>query len=135
MLHSFIQWGPACLDRFNGMFAFAIWSVADGKLFLARDPLGMKPLYYTSLPGDQGFGFASEIKAFLALPDFKGPYQSRRAEIPRVRYTFDDTRRSLEGVSAPPGQAWNGRSLLSAEALLTPPAPDANDTVKFTTGE
>src|SRR5215471_1313763 len=55
VLHSFLQWGPACLERFYGMFALAIWSRSDGKLFLARDPMGMKPLYYSALPNDKGF--------------------------------------------------------------------------------
>src|SRR6266550_7511217 len=47
VLRSFIQWGPACVERFCGMFAFAMWSAQSRKLFLARDPMGMKPLYYT----------------------------------------------------------------------------------------
>lgn len=61
ILHAFEEWGPKCLDRFNGMFAIAVW---DGeKLFLARDRIGEKPLYYHH--GPSGFFFASEIKAIL----------------------------------------------------------------------
>jgi asparagine synthase (glutamine-hydrolysing) len=106
-LHSFIQWGPACLNRFNGMFAFAIWSARDGKLLLARDPLGMKPLYYSQLPGDQGFVFASEIKAFLALPDFKVKInRDALNQFLEFGYTFDDHATSLEGVyKLPPGHS------------------------------
>lgn len=63
VLHSFLEWGPACLERFNGMFAIAVWS--NGQLFLARDRLGKKPLFYC-LHGDQ-FAFASEIKTFATL--------------------------------------------------------------------
>ena len=63
VLHAFLEWGPKCLERFNGMFAIAIWSHA--KLFLARDRLGKKPLFY-SVEGKL-FGFASEIKAFATL--------------------------------------------------------------------
>jgi asparagine synthase (glutamine-hydrolysing) len=63
ILAAYLQWGPACLDRFNGMFALAIWH--DGKLFLARDRLGKKPLFYTHT--GQGFGFASELKAIRDL--------------------------------------------------------------------
>lgn len=63
VLAAFIAWGPACLDRFNGMFAFAIWH--EGKLFLARDRLGKKPLYYTR--SARGLAFASELKAFAQL--------------------------------------------------------------------
>lgn len=62
VLNAYSEWGAGCLDRFIGMFAFAIW---DGrKLFLARDRLGEKPLYYAQSRGR--FLFASEIKALLA---------------------------------------------------------------------
>jgi asparagine synthase (glutamine-hydrolysing) len=64
VLHAWLEWGPACLRRFNGMFALAIWDRREELLFLARDRLGEKPLYYHSGPG--GFVFASEIKALLA---------------------------------------------------------------------
>ena len=58
VLCAYLEWGPACLDRFNGMFAIAIWH--DDRLFLARDRLGKKPLFYTH--GARGLGFASELK-------------------------------------------------------------------------
>ena len=54
VLRSFMEWGAASVERFCGIFAFAIWSKKSGKLFLARDPLGMKPLYYAALPGEIG---------------------------------------------------------------------------------
>jgi asparagine synthase (glutamine-hydrolysing) len=131
VLHSFIQWGPACVDRFNGMFAFAIWSVADGKLFLARDPLGMKPLYYAALPGDQGFVFASEIKVFLALPGFKVRINRDALEqFLEFGYTFDEHATSLEGVSKlPPGHSMEvvAGVALQPRSFFTPPAPDADD--------
>ncbi|MHB9146112.1 MAG: asparagine synthase (glutamine-hydrolyzing) [Symbiobacteriia bacterium] len=66
LLTAYIEWGPACVDRLNGIFAFGIWSEADQSLFLARDRLGVKPLFYTS-KGD-AFLFASELKALLAHP-------------------------------------------------------------------
>lgn len=56
--------GPACLDRFNGMFALAIWDVREKKLFIARDRFGKKPLYYAMT--DDGFIFASEVRSILA---------------------------------------------------------------------
>ncbi|MEK6302308.1 MAG: asparagine synthase (glutamine-hydrolyzing) [Acidobacteriota bacterium] len=125
VLRSFIEWGSAAVERFCGMFAFAIWCAADGKLFLARDPLGMKPLYYTALPGDQGFVFASEIKAFLALPDFK--VRISRAALQQFLefgYTFDDHATSLEGVfKLPPGHSMevvNG-SPLAPTRYFNPP--------------
>ena len=131
VLRSFIQWGPACLSRFCGMFALAIWSADDRKLLLARDPLGMKPLYYASLPGEHGFVFASEIKAFLALPDFKVRInRDALQQFLEFGYTFDDHSTSLEGVfKLPPGcsvEVVNGIAS-EPEAFFTPPAPEVDD--------
>jgi len=66
VIYAYLEWGLECLSRFNGMFAFAIWDSRDESLFIARDRLGIKPLYYASTPA--GFAFASEIKALLAIP-------------------------------------------------------------------
>lgn len=66
VLHAYTQWGPACVDRFNGMFAFAIWDKNRQELFLARDRYGIKPLYYTFAMNH--FIFASEQKAILTHP-------------------------------------------------------------------
>ena len=63
LLQAYIHWGENCLDKFNGMFAFAILDHKDDSLFLARDRFGVKPLYYT-ITGDNLI-FASEIKAIL----------------------------------------------------------------------
>ncbi|MBI4830526.1 MAG: asparagine synthase (glutamine-hydrolyzing), partial [Candidatus Lindowbacteria bacterium] len=63
VLKSYQHWGPKCLDRFNGMFAFAVWDEAEQTLFLARDRMGEKPLYYWQ--SGTAFAFASEIKALL----------------------------------------------------------------------
>jgi len=57
--------GAACLRQLRGMFAFAIWDAREQKLFAARDPLGIKPLYYARLP-EAGVAFASELNALLA---------------------------------------------------------------------
>ncbi len=66
IIYAYLEWGRECLARFNGMFAFAIWDSRDESLFLARDRLGIKPLYYADTPA--GFAFASEVKALLAIP-------------------------------------------------------------------
>lgn len=66
VLNSFVQWGPACLDRFNGMFAFAIWDKLERSLFMARDRYGIKPLYYAFMGST--FLFGSEQKALLEHP-------------------------------------------------------------------
>ena len=67
ILHAYEEWGDACLNRFNGMWAFALWDGRQQRLFCARDRLGIKPFYYTQAGGS--FLFASEIKALLAHPD------------------------------------------------------------------
>jgi len=70
ILRAYRKWGEQCLDRFRGMFAFAIWDEETQTLFLARDRFGIKPLYYTVV-GDT-FYFASEIKALLPfLPEIE----------------------------------------------------------------
>ena len=70
LLAAFAEWGAECLPRLNGMFAFAIWDARERTLTLARDRLGIKPLYYAQVQGDVGAGasfiFASEVKAILA---------------------------------------------------------------------
>ncbi len=70
ILAAYAQWGPACQLRFNGMWAFAIWDTRDRSLFLSRDRFGVKPLHYIHRGGV--FAFASELKAFLALPGASG---------------------------------------------------------------
>ncbi len=66
ILHAYEQWGPDCLHYFNGMFAFAIWDSRRRQVFLARDRLGVKPLYYWS--DGSVFAFSSELKSLLVLP-------------------------------------------------------------------
>jgi len=69
LLHAYDAWGEACLDRLNGMFAFAVWDRERQRLFLARDRYGVKPLYYYH--GQGLFLFASEVKALLTHPDVR----------------------------------------------------------------
>ena len=66
IVHAYEQWGTACVKRFNGMFAFALWDSRKRELFLARDHLGIKPLYYAQV--DQELLFGSEIKSLLKHP-------------------------------------------------------------------
>lgn len=67
LLRLFEREGQSCLSRLNGIFAFAVWDRVLRHLFIARDHLGVKPLYYAALP--RGFLFASELKALTACPD------------------------------------------------------------------
>ncbi|OIJ12703.1 asparagine synthase (glutamine-hydrolyzing) [Anaerobacillus alkalilacustris] len=69
LLTSFIEWGEACVDYLNGIYAFAIWDEKKEELFIARDRLGVKPLFYQELNGALLFG--SELKAILAHPNVK----------------------------------------------------------------
>ncbi|MGC5799715.1 XrtA/PEP-CTERM system amidotransferase [Sphingomonas sp. NFX23] len=70
LLHAWRAWGPSMLDRLNGMFAFAIHDTAAHALFLARDRMGVKPLYYVEL-ADGSLAFASELKGLLAHPQLR----------------------------------------------------------------
>lgn len=67
LLQAFAEWGIDCLHRFRGMFAFAMWDARERELWLVRDRIGIKPLYYSLHHGR--LTFASEIKALLADPD------------------------------------------------------------------
>lgn len=68
VIHAYEEWGTECLNKFNGMWGFAIWDTLKQRLFLARDRFGVKPLYYAR--HGKSFYFASEIKAILSLsPD------------------------------------------------------------------
>jgi asparagine synthase (glutamine-hydrolysing) len=68
IVHGYEEWGDSCVDRFRGMFAFAVWDATARRLLLARDRLGVKPLYYAELPG-VGIVFGSEIKSILTDSD------------------------------------------------------------------
>ncbi len=65
ILHAYAAWGPDCVQRFNGMWAFAIWDVRRKRLFASRDRLGVKPFFYVK--DDDKLIFASEIKAIAAV--------------------------------------------------------------------
>ena len=66
IIHAYAQWSEQCVEKFNGIFAFAIWEHKRKKLFLARDRMGVKPLFYKLHEG--GLIFASEMKTILAYP-------------------------------------------------------------------
>ncbi|GAB2720707.1 asparagine synthase (glutamine-hydrolyzing) [Paenibacillus thermoaerophilus] len=68
LLLSYMEWGESCVDRLNGIFAFAVWDDNRRRVFLARDRLGVKPLFYALRDGELLFG--SEPKAILAHPGF-----------------------------------------------------------------
>jgi asparagine synthase (glutamine-hydrolysing) len=69
VLHAYAQWAENAVERLNGIFAFAVWEHKQKKLFLARDRIGVKPLFYAL--HREGLIFASEIKTILTYPGFK----------------------------------------------------------------
>ena len=81
MVHAYEEWGaPAFLERFRGMFAFALWDKRKETLFLVRDRIGIKPLYYTQLP-DKTIVFGSELKTILAHPAVKREVEPRALDL------------------------------------------------------
>lgn len=67
LLHAYVQWGQTCLQKLNGIFSVGVWEERAQRLFLARDRMGVKPLFYREQDG--GLLFASEIKTILAYPN------------------------------------------------------------------
>ena len=129
VLRSYLEWGAASFERFNGMFALALWDGASQTLHLARDAMGIKPLYY--LPRGEGVVFASEVKAFLALPDFRAQLDDRSLhQYLEFGYVFDEHATMLNGVKKlAPGHRLEvrGGRVVTDVAFFTPPAPDRAD--------
>lgn len=96
ILRAYEEHGPECVQKFNGMFAFAIWDAKKDLLFLARDRVGVKPLYYF----DQAkrFMFASEIKAFLADEQFPRKLNMQAAAEYLTFQNIMDEKTFFEGV-------------------------------------
>ena len=79
IVHAWEEWGEACVERFRGMFAFALWDGNTQTLFLARDRLGIKPLHYAVL-GDGMLVFGSELKSLLVHPDLPRTLDAQAVE-------------------------------------------------------
>lgn len=96
ILYAYDYWREKCVNEFNGMFAFAIYDKVDKSVFLARDRLGIKPLYYTKI--DNTIIFSSEIKAILKYPQFKKVADLKSiSSYLTFRYTYGD-RTFFEGI-------------------------------------
>ena len=96
IVHGWSAWGEACVDKFRGMFAFAIWDRNKRLLFLARDRLGIKPLFYSMLPDGQ-FIFGSELKVLKCHPGLPKKMEPTAVEdyfalgyIPEPKTIFQD---------------------------------------------
>ena len=77
LLHAYAQWGEACLQKCNGIFAFGVWEHGAEKLFLVRDRIGVKPLFYKLQEG--GLLFASELKTILTYPTVRAELDAEGA--------------------------------------------------------
>ena len=89
---AYLRWGPECVHRLVGDFAFAVWDARHQTLFCARDPMGVKPFYY--LATDHVFAFASELKGILALPGVKATIDEEQVAL-FLGCTFDDPARTI----------------------------------------
>ena len=103
VLYAWEEWGEACVERFRGMFAFAIWDRNRNVFFLARDRLGIKPLHYALL-SDGRLIFASEIKSLLVHPRMSRNIDPKAVEEYFAFGYVPDPRTIFQGVSKlPPG--------------------------------
>jgi asparagine synthase (glutamine-hydrolysing) len=104
VLEAWRAWGPESLCRFRGMFAFALADEATGDLVLARDPLGIKPLYY--LPRGDGLVFASELKALTAAVGTELRIDPGAMVASMLYYWVPDQQCAIEGVRKLPPGSW-----------------------------
>lgn len=104
VLEAWRSWGPSALSRFRGMYAFGLADTRTGELFLARDPLGIKPLYY--LPRGAGLIFASELKAIMAAVGSELRMEPGALVASMLYYWLPEQRCAIEGVRKLPGGSW-----------------------------
>jgi asparagine synthase (glutamine-hydrolysing) len=104
VLEAWRHWGTAALERFRGMFAFAIADTRTGELALARDPLGIKPLLY--LRRGDGIVFASELKALLAAVGNELKIEPGAMVASMLYYWVPEQRCSIQGVTKLPAGSW-----------------------------
>ncbi|BAW80589.1 exosortase 1 system-associated amidotransferase 1 [Candidatus Nitrosoglobus terrae] len=139
IVHAWEEWGEKCVHRFRGMFAFAIWDRKQETVFLARDRLGIKPLYYGLLP-DKRLVFGSELKALLVHPDLPRHLDPLAVEdyfafgyIPDPRTIFSSVHKLAPGhtltlcrgsVIPEPRQYW--------DAIFEPRALELEETIEKT---
>jgi asparagine synthase (glutamine-hydrolysing) len=128
IVHAWEEWGEGCLDRFNGQFAFALWDEPREQLFLARDRLGEKPLYYSFLP-DGRLLFASELKSILCSAAVDRQLDPQAIEEYFAFGYVPDPRSIYSGVSKlPPGHC------LLVRRGAAPPETRAYWNLQFTDG-
>ncbi len=104
VLEAWRCWGPGALGRFRGMFAFALFDDRTGDLVLARDPFGIKPLYY--LPRGSGVVFASELKALVAATGAELRVEPGALIASMLYYWLPEQRCAIDKVQKLPGGSW-----------------------------
>src|SRR5215469_12207734 len=104
VLEGWRHWGAGALERFRGMFAFALGDTATGELVLARDPLGIKPLFYTER-GD-GIVFASELKAIVSALGTELRIEPGTLVASMLYYWVPEQRCAIQGVHKLPAGSW-----------------------------
>lgn len=131
LVHLYEEHGERMVDHLNGMFAFAIWDGPNERLFLARDRLGIKPIYYW--PTSTGVGFASELRSYLANAQQEPKLSSTAMGLYLMLGYVPDPHAVFEGVAKlPPGHTlrWDKESGITLKRYWQPPpqsAPDATE--------
>jgi asparagine synthase (glutamine-hydrolysing) len=104
IVHAYEEWGERCVERFNGMFAIAVWDSRNQALFLARDRIGIKPLYVHD--GPEGIAFGSELKAVVTAPRIRLRWDSEAIDdfityeyVPGGRSIVEGVEKLLPGTS------------------------------------
>ncbi len=92
-----MEYGEKCVERLNGIFAFALWDRREQELLLARDPIGVKPLYYCA-PKTETLLFASEMKALFAYPNLRREPNFEALQEHLARSHASGTHTALKGV-------------------------------------
>lgn len=101
ILYSYLEWGEECQNKFNGMWAFAIYDREEKSLFISRDRFGVKPLYYTE-PDMHSFAFASEMKALTPLFDNVEPNWRLVCDPSRIVYYESTEECVIRGIKRLP---------------------------------
>jgi asparagine synthase (glutamine-hydrolysing) len=104
VLEAWRCWGPTALTRFRGMYAFALFDVKTGEIVLARDPLGIKPLYF--LPRDGGVVFASELKALVSAVGSELRIDPGALVASMLYYWLPEQRCAIQNVRKLPAGSW-----------------------------
>jgi asparagine synthase (glutamine-hydrolysing) len=106
LLNAYRHWGRACLERFNGQWAFAIWDRQEGTVFLARDRFGVRPLFYSTLADGKTLVFASEMKAILADPRVSRSWDAQALRDIATSWSCEAGRTPIRSIRLLPAGSW-----------------------------